>query len=128
MSTSGVSVIIPSYNNAAFIAETLESVFAQTFKDYEVIVVNDGSPDTPQLERALGPYLNRIVYFEQENKGPAGARNAGIRQARGAFLAFLDSDDMWLPNFLAEQMKFFETDPSLDLVYADTFRFREAPL
>jgi glycosyltransferase involved in cell wall biosynthesis len=128
MSTPSVSVIIPSYNTATFITETLDSVFAQTFKDYEVIVVNDGSPDTPRLEIVLEPYLSRIVYLKQENQGPAGARNTGIRHAQGIFLAFLDSDDMWLPNFLAEQMKIFRSDPSLDLVYADTFFFRESPL
>src|ERR1700686_1350704 len=112
MSTPTVSVIIPSYKTATFITETLDSVFAQTFTDYEVIVVNDGSPDTEQLERVLEPYCNRIVYLKQENRGVAGARNAGIRRARGAFLAFLDSDDMWLPEFLAEQVQIFHKDPS----------------
>jgi len=125
MNPPSVSVIIPSYNTASFIAETLDSVFAQTFMDCEVIVVNDGSPDTLQLERVLEPYRDRIVYLKQENQGPSGARNTAIRHARGIFLAFLDSDDMWLPQFLSEQMKFFQNAPSLDLVYADTFIFRD---
>ena len=125
MSAPSVSVIIPSYNTARFITETLDSVFAQTFTDYEVIVVNDGSPDTPQLEIVLKPYFDRIVYLKQENRGLAGARNTGIRRARGAFLAFLDSDDMWLPEFLAEQVQIFHKNPAVDLVYSDTFQFRK---
>src|SRR5215216_6434275 len=72
-----VSVVIPAYNAARHIGEALESVFAQTFTDYEVIVVNDGSPDTPALERALAPYMSRIIYLKQENRGVSAARNTG---------------------------------------------------
>jgi glycosyltransferase involved in cell wall biosynthesis len=114
-----VSIIIPSYNTADLIAACLESVFAQTFQDFEAIVVNDGSPDTPALERVLQPYLDRIVYIKQVNKRAAGARNTAIARARGEFLAFLDSDDTWLPNHLESQMKQFEADPALGLVYAN---------
>jgi glycosyltransferase involved in cell wall biosynthesis len=114
-----VSVIIPCYKTAALIAECLDSVFAQTFRDFETVVVNDGSPDTAQLEKALGPYMNRIVYIKQANKRAAGARNTGIARARGEFLAFLDSDDRWLPQHLELQMKQFDADPSLALVYAN---------
>jgi glycosyltransferase involved in cell wall biosynthesis len=114
-----VSVIIPAYNTAHFIANCLDSVLCQTFYDYEVIVVNDGSPDTAKLEEALSPYQHKIVYVLQENKRAAGARNTAIRQARGEFLAFLDSDDSWLPDHLASQMMHFEQDPDLDMVYAD---------
>jgi len=114
-----VSVIIPSYNTADLIAACLDSVFAQTYSDFEAIVVNDGSPDTPELERVLQPFMERIVYIKQENKRAAGARNHAIRQARGEFLAFLDSDDLWLPNHLALQMELFAQDPSLDLVYSN---------
>src|SRR5256885_9398759 len=78
-----VSVIMPSYNTATFISESLESVFAQDYKDFEVIVINDGSPDTPELERVLEPYRDRIVYLKQENRRACGARNNGINQARG---------------------------------------------
>src|ERR671939_2007579 len=95
-----VSVIIPAYNAAAHIGAALDSVFAQTFTDYEVIVVNDGSPDTPELERALDAYAGRLLYVRQENRGPSGARNAGIRRARGEYVALLDSDDLWLPAYL----------------------------
>jgi glycosyltransferase involved in cell wall biosynthesis len=114
-----VSVIIPSYNTASLIATCLDSVLRQTFRDFETIVVNDGSPDTAQLEAVLRPYRDKIVYLRQENKGAAGARNTAIRQARGEFLAFLDSDDSWLPDHLAWQMGLFDDDPSLDMVYAD---------
>ena len=114
-----ISIIIPSYNTASLIANCLDSVFAQTFQDFEAIVVNDGSPDTPQLESALKSYRDRIVYIVQPNKRAAGARNTGIGAARGEFLAFLDSDDSWLPDHLAFQMEQFHNDPALDLVYSD---------
>jgi glycosyltransferase involved in cell wall biosynthesis len=114
-----VSVIIPSYNTADLIAACLDSVFAQTYSDFEAIVVNDGSPDTPVLDGVLQPYMDRIVYIKQENKRAAGARNNAIRRARGEFVAFLDSDDEWLPNHLALQMRLIENDPSLDLVYSN---------
>jgi glycosyltransferase involved in cell wall biosynthesis len=114
-----VSVIIPSYKTADLIAACLDSVFAQTYSDFEAIVVNDGSPDTPELEKVLQPYIDRIVYIKQENKRAAGARNNAIRNARGEFVAFLDSDDTWMPDHLFSQMQLFTEDPSLDLVYCD---------
>jgi len=77
-----VSVIVPAYNTAPFIAETLDSVFAQSMTDYEVIVVNDGSPDTPALEQALLPYRDRIRYIVQPNGGLSAARNTAIRASR----------------------------------------------
>ena len=117
--TPTVSVVIPAYNAAAHVGDALASVFGQTFRDYELIVVNDGSPDTPELERALAPYAEKLIYIRQENAGPSAARNAGVRRARGRFVAFLDSDDVWEREYLAEQLKAFEEDASLDLVYAD---------
>jgi glycosyltransferase involved in cell wall biosynthesis len=114
-----VSIIMPSYNTAPLIAASLDSVLQQTFSDFEVIVVNDGSPDTAELERVLAPYLSRIIYIKQENKRAAGARNTAVAKARGEFLAFLDSDDVWLPNHLASQMQLFAENPALDLVYCN---------
>jgi glycosyltransferase involved in cell wall biosynthesis len=114
-----VSVIIPTYKTADLIATCLDSVFAQVYTDFEAIVVNDGSPDTPELEKVLAPYRGRIVYLKQENQRAAAARNNAIRRSRGEFLALLDSDDSWLPNHLASQMQLFADDPSLDLVYAN---------
>ncbi len=121
-----ISVIIPYYNTASLIANCLDSVFAQTFSDFEVIVVNDGSPDTAQLEQVLEPYRGRIVYIRQENKGAAGARNTAIAKARGEFLAFLDSDDSWFPDHLASQMQLFQADLTRDLVYADAELIRDS--
>jgi glycosyltransferase involved in cell wall biosynthesis len=114
-----ISIIIPAYNTAHLIAACLDSVFSQTYRDFETIVVNDGSPDTLDLEKTLQPYLDRIVYIKQVNKRAAGARNTAIAQAAGEFLAFLDSDDTWLPNHLESQIKQFEADPALGLVYAN---------
>jgi len=114
-----VSIIIPAFNTADTISGCLDSVFSQSYKDFEAIVINDGSPDTPELEMVLRPYLSRIVYVKQENKRAAGARNTAIRRAQGQFLAFLDSDDTWLPDHLAAQMGFFDRDSTIDLVYAN---------
>ncbi len=113
-----VSIIIPAYNTAAFIGNTLASVVAQAYTDYEIIVVNDASPDTREMEPALAPYRDRILYIVlEQNRGLAGARNAGIRAARGRYIALLDSDDEWEPTYLAEQVAIMESDPSLAVVY-----------
>lgn len=120
-----ISIIIPAYNVAPFIDETLASVFAQTLTDYEVIVVNDGSPDTPEFERVIRPHLGRIRYLRQENRGASVARNTGLQSARGEFVAFLDADDLWLPNYLEEQMKFINAR-GCDLACADATFFGDA--
>ena len=115
-----VSVIIPAYNSTAHIRETLESVLSQTYHNFEVILINDGSPDTEDFERAIARYRDQIVYIKQENGGPSAARNAGIRRARGEYLAFLDSDDVWFPTCLAAQVELaLSRQPSCDLVYSD---------
>jgi glycosyltransferase involved in cell wall biosynthesis len=123
VNTPKVSVIIPSYKTAHFISACLDSVFAQTYQDFEAIVVNDGSPDTPELEKVLALYIerypDRLVYLKQENKRAAGARNNAIRNARGEYVAMLDSDDTWMPDHLANQMKLFADDPSLGLTYSN---------
>lgn len=121
-----ISVIIPAYNVASYVGETLASVFAQTFADYEVIVVNDGSLDTSELESALEPYAGRLRYFKQENAGASAARNHGLREARGELIAFLDADDLWLPNYLEEQLKFLR-EHNCDLVCADALIFGDSP-
>jgi glycosyltransferase involved in cell wall biosynthesis len=122
-----VSIIIPAYNTASLIASCLDSVFSQTFRDFEAIVVNDGSPDTPELEQALQPYRDKIIYIVQPNRRAAGARNTAIGMARGELLAFLDSDDSWLPDHLASQVQLFDQDPAVDLTYADAFLISELP-
>jgi len=122
-----VSVIVPAYNTAPFIAETLDSVFAQSMTDYEVIVVNDGSPDTPALEQALLPYRDRIRYIVQPNGGLSAARNTAIRASRSELVAFLDSDDAWEPDYLKYQLKEL-TDRGLTVVYADATIFGDTRL
>ena len=114
-----VSIITPTYNTAHLIGACLASVFVQTYQDFEVLVVNDGSPDTAELERVLAPYMDRIVYIKQPNKRAAGARNTAIARARGEYLAFLDSDDTWLPDHLAAQIRLLAANPALDMVYSD---------
>ncbi|HUL01647.1 MAG TPA: glycosyltransferase family A protein [Gemmatimonadales bacterium] len=99
-----VSVVIPTYNRAAFLAEALNSVLAQTFTDYEVIVVDDGSTDgTLQAVEGVGDPRVKLVSLPHTGS-PARARNAGIKRARGRYLAFLDSDDMWDATKLADQL------------------------
>jgi teichuronic acid biosynthesis glycosyltransferase TuaG len=115
-----LSVVIPAYAVAEFVAATLDSVIAQTFEDYEIVLVNDCSPDTDELEKVLAGYFDKIVYLRQENGGTAAARNTAIEQARGALLAFLDGDDIWLPEYLTEQVRFL-TENKIDMAYADAF-------
>jgi len=93
------SVIIPTFNRAILLREALDSVFAQTFTDYEVIVVDDGSED--ETSAMVANYGDCIRFFRQENRGPGAARNLGIQNATGAYVAFLDSDDVWFPWTLA---------------------------
>jgi glycosyltransferase involved in cell wall biosynthesis len=115
-----VSVVIPAYRIAGYLGEGIASVVAQTFTDFEIIVINDGSPDTAELERVIAPFLDRIVYIKQDNQGAGAARNAGLRAARGKYIAFLDGDDLWEPNHLKQQIALIESGPGYDLVYADS--------
>lgn len=117
-----VSVIIPAYNVAEYIVETLESVFLQTYKDFEVIVVNDGSPDTVEFEKAIEKYSGQIIYIKQTNQGAAVARNTGINKARGGIIAFLDGDDVWLPEYLEKQIKVLDEN-KLGMIYCDALFF-----
>ncbi len=122
-----VSVIVPVYNTAQFVADALDSILAQTFPDYEILVVNDGSPDTELLERVLEPYAGRIRYLRQENAGVSTARNNALGVARGRYAAMLDSDDRWHPEYLASQVAVLEADPSVHVVYPDAIRFGGGP-
>ena len=122
-----VSVVIPAYDVTAYIRDALESVFAQRFTDYEVIVVNDGCPDTPNLERALAPCRERIRYVKQENRGLAGARNAGLHAARGRLVSPLDADDLWEADYLATHVSMFEADPALDVAFSNALIAGDVP-
>jgi glycosyltransferase involved in cell wall biosynthesis len=114
-----VSIIIPAYNAAPYIKETIESVFSQTYRRFEVIVVNDGSTDTAVLEEILLPYREAITYIKQENRGISSTRNTGLRAATGHFISFLDSDDIWMPNYLEQQVSFLLNNPERQLVYCN---------
>ena len=121
MTTPTVSVIIPAYNRAHLVVEALESVFAQTYADFEVIVVDDGSTD--DTRNVLKSYLNRIRYIWQENQGISGARNKGILLSQGRYIAFLDSDDRWLPEKLAKQVAYLEKYPKVGLLCCHIWRY-----
>jgi len=118
-----VSVIIPAFQVSQYISATLDSALTQTVSDHEIIVVNGASPDTGQLEAVLQPYLSKIHYVKDPRRGASIARNAGIRHARGKFVAFLDGDDLWMPHCLETQLQAFRQDPSLDMVYGDCVFF-----
>ena len=111
-----VSVIIPVYNGAATIGRALASVFAQTFTDYEVVVVNDGSTD--DTASVLAGYGDRIRVVTQANRGLPAARNSGIRASSGEYVAFIDDDDEWLPQMLERCAAVLDQDPDCGLVYA----------
>ena len=123
-----VSVIIPAYQASGDIREALESVFSQTFSHFEVIVVNDGSPDTPDLETAIAPFRSRIRYIVQPNRGAGAARNSALRAASGKYVAFLDADDLWSKDCLHHQVQFLETHAEYAAVYGDTLIVGDSPL
>ena len=115
-----VSVIIPVYNSEKTIGEALDSVAAQMYTDYEVIVVNDGSSDQSEsiIKKYMRPPLD-VTYVEQANKGPAAARNAGLRLAKGEFVVFLDADDLWDKDKLATAVQAMDANPEAKLVFTD---------
>ncbi|MEE9168922.1 MAG: glycosyltransferase [bacterium] len=117
-----VSVTIPTYNRESFIAECVESVLAQTFSDFELIVVDDGSTD--RTETVVGRYSDKIRYLRQEQRGPAAARNSGIRDASSEWLSFLDSDDLWLPRKLELQMEYLRNSPDTKICYTEEIWYR----
>jgi glycosyltransferase involved in cell wall biosynthesis len=115
--TPAVSVVIPAYNAARFLREAIDTAMAQTFTDYEIIVIDDGSTDaTESIARSFG---DKVRYFRQQNRGASAARNEGIRKATGKYIAFLDSDDLWAPEKLAVQVRILDQDEETSLVYSD---------
>jgi glycosyltransferase involved in cell wall biosynthesis len=121
-----ISVIIPAYNAARYICETVDSVLSQTYKNFEVIIIDDGSTDNTQ--KLLNQYRDKIKYIYQNNKGVAGARNKGIQQAHGKYLAFLDNDDVWLPDKLTKQITISEQNPQVGFIFTDGEFFDEKGL
>lgn len=117
------SIIIPAYNRFAFLCEAIDSVLAQTDRDYELIVVDDGSTDATDTVQSI--YGRRLRYVRQENRGVSAARNRGIAEARGSFIAFLDSDDLWYPEKLAVQKDAMKRDPSCQISYTEEIWIRK---
>lgn len=120
-----VSVIIPTYNCSQYISEAIESVLNQSFQAFELIIVNDGSTDRTDevIKKYLDSFPDKIKYIKQENKGHAAARNTGIKASGGEFIAFLDADDLWLPNKLAAQILVFDKNPDVGLVHTNCYGF-----
>ncbi len=113
-----VSVIIPTYNRSHYVGEAIDSVLGQTFKDLEIIIVDDGSTDN--TKQVLKNYASRIQYIFQEKKGRAEARNQGMMAAKGEYITFLDDDDIWWPNKLQKQIIFLDAHPHIGLVHTFT--------
>jgi hypothetical protein len=126
------SVVIPAYNAADTLGEAINSVLAQTRKDFEVIVIDDGSNDNTAVIAASFTD-RRVKVYSQENAGPSAARNRGIARAMGEYVSSLDSDDLWLPDYLAEMGRALEENPQADFAYTHAWildasdRFRTVP-
>jgi len=114
-----VSVIIPTYNRAHFLTQAIDSVFAQTFKDYEILIVDDGSTD--HSVDVIKQYGDRVRYIYQENEGPPGAMNTGVENTTGEYYVVLGNDDMLMPDMLERQLAVMEKDPDLAFVCAGTY-------
>lgn len=127
-----VSVIIPAYNAEKFIADALESVFAQTYRPLEIIVIDDGSTDetvkivknyqtsfTGKFSETSKTNETNLIYIYQQNSGPSKARNTGINAAKGEYIAFLDADDIWTKDKLEKQIHLFNKDQTIDIVFSN---------
>jgi len=112
-----VSVLIPTYNHGHFIAQTLAAALRQSYKDFEIILVNDGSTD--DTVHRIKPLLRQIRYFYQPNSGPAAAYNFGLKYSSGEFIAFLNSDDLWAPDKLDKQVAYLQDHPEIGLVHTN---------
>lgn len=119
-----VSVIVPCYKQAGFLPETLEVILAQTYQNWECIVIDDGSPDN--TEEVAGEYVkkdSRIKYMRQENQGVSSARNNAIRQSLGKYILPLDADDLIAPTYLEEAVDYLENHPEVKVVYCQAEKF-----
>lgn len=117
-----VSVVVPCFNAAEFVDEAIESLRRQTYRELEIIAVNDGSTDDTQAhldrQEASDP---RVAVFAQKNAGPSAARNLGMRNVHGEYVCFLDGDDVYLPDKIERQVRFLDEHPDVDLVYSDYY-------
>jgi glycosyltransferase involved in cell wall biosynthesis len=121
-STPCISIIIPTYNRCWILKEAIDSVLSQEYTDFEIIVVDDGSNDATAA--LLSAYGDQITTIYQENRGVSAARNTGILMAKGKYLAFLDSDDMWLPEKLSCQVDFFQSHAEAVICQTDEIWIR----
>lgn len=123
---SKVSIIIPTYNRAKYLPEAIDSVLNQTYKDFEIIVVDDGSTDNTKM--VLTAYGDKIRYIYKANGGPSSARNFGVMKSTGAYIAFLDSDDLWLPEKLELQIAYLDKKNDFSAVFTDCEWVRDGNL
>ena len=119
-----ISIIMPTYNRAGYIEEALDSIKKQTFTDYEIIVVDDGSTDNT---REILEKHEEIRCFYVDHMGIAGARNTAVKAARGKWIAFLDSDDLWKEDKLLKQVDYLHLHPDCRIVYTEFSNFTEIP-
>ncbi len=123
----GVSINLCCYNSARYLAETLRSIVSQTYTDWELVIVNDGSTDeTETIIRGVMAEGWPIVYRYQANEGLGSARNRALELSTGELVAFIDHDDLWLPEKLAKQVVLFDRDPDVGLVFCNTLFFNQA--
>ena len=117
-----VSVVIPTYNRWPMVGAAVDSVLAQSYRDFELIVVDDGSADATSTE--LAKYGSQLRYFKQNRSGVSAARNLGVRRSRGRLIAFLDSDDLWQPDKLKIQVRYMERSPEVQICQTDEIWIR----
>lgn len=121
-----ISVIIPTYNRAPFLKKAIESVILQSYQDFEIIIIDDGSTDnTPEVISKFG---DRVIYVRKENEGPSAARNKGVKVSRGGFVAFLDSDDRWHREKLAIQVREMEKNPNFLISHTQELWYKNGNL
>ena len=111
-----VSVIIPTYNHARYVVEAIRSALDQTYEDAEILVIDDGSTDNSR--EVIAPFAGRVRYIHQDNQGLSAARNTGVRESRGRFIAPLDADDVWMPGYLAAMVPVLAADDSIGAAYS----------
>jgi len=120
---------MPAYNAEQYIQQSIESVINQTYQNWELLIINDGSADgTKQIADSYSAIDNRIFVINQENKRLGAARNAGIKAAKGEWLAFLDSDDLWHPDKLEKQIAYYEQNTNIDIIYTAGWTFNNNDL
>ncbi len=121
-----VSINLCCYNSEKYLRETLDSIVNQTYNDWELIIINDGSSDS--TESIIHEYIKQeypIIYHYQENKGLGFSRNEALKRSQGKYIAFIDHDDLWMPEKLEKQIPLFERDSKIGLVFCDTIFFNE---